>query len=76
MKQQLWRKTKSYSTQNYPEYEKNFNDLLESLPFSNSKANFIKEEIGEENYKIMQQIKRLQSQKGVQAMMPFEINVQ
>jgi protease-4 len=69
-------KTKSYSTQNYPEYEKNFQDLLESLPFSNSKADFIKEEIGEENYKIMEQIKRLQTQKGVQAMMPFEINVQ
>ncbi|SEF70671.1 signal peptide peptidase SppA [Flavobacterium urumqiense] len=69
-------KTKSYNTQNYPEYEKNFNDLLESLPFANSKADFIKEEIGEENYKIMEQIKRLQSQKGVQAMMPFEINIQ
>ena len=69
-------KTKNYSTQNYPEYEKNINDLLESLPFSNSKAAFIKEEIGEENYKIMEQIKRLQSQKGVQAMMPFEINIQ
>jgi protease-4 len=69
-------KTKNYSTQNYPEYEKNFKDILESLPFGNSKADFIKEEIGEENYKIMEQIKRLQSQKGVQAMMPFEINVQ
>lgn len=69
-------KTKSYNTQNYPEYEKNFNDLLESLPFANSKADFIKEEIGEENYKIMEQIKRLQSQKGVQTMMPFEINIQ
>jgi protease-4 len=68
-------KTKNYSTQNYPEYEKNLNDLLESLPFSNSKADFIKEEIGEENYKIMEQIKRLQSQKGVQATMPFEINI-
>jgi protease-4 len=68
-------KTKNYSTQNYPEYEKNLNDLLESLPFSNSKSDFIKEEIGEENYKIMEQIKRLQSQKGVQAMMPFEINI-
>jgi protease-4 len=68
-------KTKSYTTQNYPEYEKNFNDLLANLPFAKSKASFIKEEIGEENYKIMEQIKRLQSQKGVQAMMPFEINI-
>lgn len=68
-------KTKNYATQNYPEYEKNINDLLANLPFAKSKESFIKEEIGEENYKIMQEIKRLQSQKGVQAMMPFEINI-
>lgn len=68
-------KTTTYSTQNYPEYEKNINDLLANLPFGKSKASFIKEEIGEENYKIMEEIKRLQAQKGVQAMMPFEINI-
>jgi protease-4 len=68
-------KTKTYSTQNYPEYEKDFNDLLANLPFGKSKESFIKEEIGEENYKIMEEIKRLQAQKGVQAMMPFEINI-
>ncbi|MFV8341698.1 signal peptide peptidase SppA [Flavobacterium sp. XS2P39] len=68
-------KTKTYTTQNYPEYEKNFNDIFASLPFAKSKETFIKEEIGEENYKIMEEIKRVQSQKGVQAMMPFEINI-
>jgi protease-4 len=68
-------KTNSYSTQNYPEYEKDFNDLLANLPFARSKESFIKEEIGEENYKIMEEVKRLQAQKGVQAMMPFKINI-
>tara|TARA_R110000868_G_scaffold141782_2_gene358592 strand:+ start:3578 stop:5338 length:1761 start_codon:yes stop_codon:yes gene_type:complete len=68
-------KTTKYGTQNYPEYKKDFNDLLSSLPFAQSKANFIKEEIGEENYIIMEQVKRFQEQKGVQAMMPFEINI-
>jgi protease-4 len=68
-------KTKKYRTKNYPEYEKNINDFLSSLPFSKTKTAFIKEEIGEENYRIMQQIKRFQSQKGVQALMPFEINI-
>jgi len=66
---------KSYSTQNFPEYEKDFNDILKKLPFSESKESFIKEEIGEENYKVIEQIKRLQSQKGVQAMIPYEINI-
>jgi protease-4 len=69
-------KTKDYSTQNYPEYEKNFNDLLANLPFAKSKESFIKEEIGIENYKILEQIKRIQSQKGIQALMPFEISIQ
>jgi protease-4 len=69
-------KSKTYTTQNYPEYEKDFNDLLSRLPFAKSKESFIKEEIGEENYKIMEEVKRLQSQKGVQTMMPFEINIQ
>jgi protease-4 len=68
-------KIKTYTTQNFPEYEKSFNDLLAQLPFAKSKESFIKEEIGAENYKIFEQIKRLESQKGVQALMPFEINI-
>jgi protease IV len=72
----LMAKIKDYSTQNYPEYEKNLNDLLANLPFAKSKESFIKEEIGIENYKILEQIKRIQSQKGIQALMPFEISIQ
>lgn len=68
-------KIKSYSTQNYPEYEKSFNDVLSGLPFAKSKEAFIKEEIGEENYLLIEQVKRLQKQKGVQAMMPFGLNI-
>ncbi|SHG10384.1 protease-4 [Flavobacterium segetis] len=68
-------KIKEYSTQNYPEYEKNLNDLFANLPFAKSKASFIKEEIGEENYQIMQKIKKLQTRTGIQAIMPFEINI-
>ena len=69
-------KIKTYSTQNYPEYEKNFSDLLAKLPFAKSKEALIIGEIGEENYRIMQQIKKIQLQKGVQALMPFEISIQ
>ena len=69
-------KIKTYNTQNYPEYKKNFDDFLENLPFAKTKERLIKEEIGEENYKVMEQIKRVQSYKGIQARMPFEINIQ
>jgi protease-4 len=33
-------------TQNYQEYEKNFNDLLANFPFAKSKADFIKKRLG------------------------------
>jgi protease-4 len=68
-------KVKKYSTQNYPEYEKTLNDLLSNLPFAKSKEAFIKEEIGEENYLLIEQVKKFQKQKGVQAILPYGINI-
>jgi len=68
-------KIKKYSTQNYPEYEKTLNDLLGNLPFAKSKEAFIKEEIGEENYLLLEQVKKFQKQKGVQAILPYGINI-
>lgn len=68
-------KTQNYSTKNYPEYEKDFNDVLSRFPFASSKQNIIKEEIGVENYQLLQQVKKFQSRKGVQAILPFEISI-
>ncbi|NRS87356.1 protease-4 [Flavobacterium sp. 7E] len=68
-------KIKTYSTQNFPEYKKDFNDMLSSLPFTKTKESFIKEEIGEENYILMQKVKKMQAQKGIQALMPYEITI-
>jgi len=68
-------KIKDYNTQNFPEFEKDINDILEHFPFAKSKESFIKEELGEETYRIMEQIKKIQSQKGIQAMMPYEIKI-
>lgn len=69
-------KIKDYSTQNFPEYEKDFADVFAKLPFAKSKESLIKEEIGEENYFLLQQVKKVQLQKGIQARMPFEISIQ
>jgi protease-4 len=68
-------KIKDYSTLNFPEYEKDFSDIFSKFPFANSKEALIKEELGEENYFILQQIKKIKMQKGIQARMPFEINI-
>jgi len=68
-------KTKSYSTQNFPEFEEDINDIFKNLPFAKSKESFIKEELGEETYRLMEQIKKVQTRKGIQAILPFEINI-
>jgi protease-4 len=68
-------KIKKYRTQNFPEYEKNFEDILAQFGLAQSKQELIKEEIGAENYMILQQVKRMTQQKGIQAMMPFEIKI-
>ncbi|MBE8725596.1 signal peptide peptidase SppA [Flavobacterium hungaricum] len=68
-------KIKKYSTQNYPEYDKTLNDLFSGLPFAQSKEAFIKEEIGEENYKLLEQVKRFQKLKGVQTILPYGLNI-
>jgi protease-4 len=70
-------KINTYKTQNFPQYEKSFDDLLTNLglPFFKTKENFIKEEVGVENYKIIEQIRKMNTKKGSQILMPFEINI-
>lgn len=68
-------KLKKYKTKNYPEYEKDLASLFGGMPFMQSKESFIKEEVGEENYQMIEQIRRMSAQKGMQALMPYEINI-
>lgn len=70
-------KTTSYSTTNYPEYEKDFSRILSKLglPFASTKEEFIKEELGEENYRVIERIRRVSQLKGTQVIMPYEIHI-
>ncbi|VXB47737.1 Protease 4 [Flavobacterium sp. 9R] len=68
-------KIKSYSTVNYPEYEKSFEDIFDNFPFAKSKTAFIKEEIGEENYRLLEEVKRIKQRKGIQAILPMELKI-
>lgn len=72
-------KTKSYRTENFPEYEKSFEDMLANftgMAMFKTKEQLIKEQIGEEGFIMLEQIKRVKSRKGIQAIMPFEIIIQ
>lgn len=72
-------KIKEYKTVEFPKFEKDFKDFFGGagfpFAFAKTRENLIKEEIGDENYKIIQQIKKMNSQKGVQASLPFEVNI-
>ncbi len=70
-------KIKEYKTMTFPIYEKDFHDYLSNLgvPFMKTRESIIKNEIGNDNYKIIEQIRNAQARKGVQASLPFEINI-
>jgi protease-4 len=71
-------KTKSYRTENYPEYNKDFDEFLEGFAGASiykSKETLLKEELGEENYNLLKKSKVLQNRKGVQMLLPFDLNL-
>ena len=72
-------KSEKYTVENYPEYEKSFEDIIASLngvSIFQSKEALLKEELGEENYRVLEQVKKANNLKGVQTLMPFELKIQ
>jgi len=71
-------KTNSYRTENFPEYEKSFEDLLANftgMAMFKTKEQLLKEQLGVEGFQMLEQIKRVKSRKGIQAIMPYEIEI-
>ncbi len=69
-------KTTSYSVENYPEFEMTFEKLFAGrLPFAQTKEEFIKEEVGEDNYRVIERMRRATQLRGAQTVMPYEINI-
>jgi protease-4 len=73
-------KITEYKTEDYPEYNKTIQDMLRGLTggvsMFQSREALIKEQIGEEGYQVIEQIRRAKQQRGVQALMPFELVIQ
>lgn len=65
-----------YRIRNYPNYKFELEDRLGMFPFGKTKKQLLIEELGEENYKLYNNIKSFTNQKGIQAKLPFimEIN--
>ncbi len=71
-------KIKDFRTENYPEYETNFEDLLANMSgisIFKTKEDLLKEQIGTEAYLLLEKIQSAQKMKGVQALMPYELDI-
>ncbi|KAA2218506.1 signal peptide peptidase SppA [Maribacter flavus] len=67
----------SYGIRKYPKYKSGFERFMEDISGAGAKMreNMIKEEIGEETYQVLKDIKSYMNQKGIQARMPFTLNI-
>ncbi|MEM9650223.1 MAG: signal peptide peptidase SppA [Bacteroidota bacterium] len=66
-----------YGIRKYPKYKSNFQKLMEDLGSAKIKIGtaLIKEELGSETYQILKEFKNMTDQKGIQAKMPFSLNI-
>lgn len=63
-----------YRVRNYPNYEKEFKDMIKG-PFAKAKTSLIKNEIGDENYKMIKNFKYFSELKGIQTRLPFLLEI-
>ena len=64
-----------FKVRNYPSYKVELEDRFNSFPFGKDKNEILKEELGEEYFKIYQKLKQASQTKGVQARMPFMLEI-
>ena len=68
---------KSYSVKKFPRYKSGFERFMEDLEGASLqlKDNLLKNEIGDEAYMILKELKSFKEQKGIQARMPFALDI-
>ena len=66
-----------YGVRKYPKYKSGFDRFMEEMSGVKSKigVSIIEEEIGSEAYKMLKEFKKLSNQEGIQAKMPFSLNI-
>ncbi len=67
----------TYGIRKYPKYKSDFEIFMENFGGAKTKLGeaLIQEEIGNEAYQILKEFKQLTKQKGIQAKMPFSLNI-
>ena len=64
-----------YRTTDYPRFEKDLEDAFSILPFMQIKEKVIQDELGASNYKIYREIKSISQYQGIQAVLPYSIDI-
>ncbi|TMU51044.1 signal peptide peptidase SppA [Flagellimonas algicola] len=66
-----------YGIRKYPKYKSDFQRFMDDMAGAKSKMGevLIQEEIGGEAYRILKEFKNITEQKGIQARMPFSLNI-
>jgi len=64
-----------YRTTDYPRYKKELEDVFSKFPFAMSKESLLKSELGAANYRIYSEIKQFSNLEGIQALLPYEIDI-
>jgi len=69
--------TDSYKIKKFPKYKSGFEQFMENIGGASTQAKqaFIEEELGTEAYTILKEVKTAMEQKGIQARMPFVLNI-
>ncbi|MDP3352423.1 MAG: signal peptide peptidase SppA [Flavobacteriaceae bacterium] len=65
-----------YKTVNYPQFKKEWKDAFDMVPFiKSSKTKLLKEELGEAQYQLYEAMQKVSKHEGVQARMPFVLEI-
>lgn len=64
-----------YRIRNYPSYKIDFEERFSGFPFASTKEELLIEEFGEENYKLYQTVKQFSKVSGIQARLPYVLDI-
>lgn len=64
-----------YKIKELPIFEKDLDKILRGFGIVKTKEAILKEELGEENYKMLQKIKSMTQKKGVQLLFPYSVDI-
>ncbi|WP_298496504.1 signal peptide peptidase SppA [uncultured Algibacter sp.] len=68
-------KIEEYQIREFPIFEKDLDKMLEDFGIVKSKETILMEELGDENYKILKEIKAMSNKKGIQLLFPFSTKI-